>query len=215
MVACMATEPGLRERKKQRTRELIASTARRLFAERGFDAVTVAEVARAADVSEGTVFNYFPTKEDLFFGQMEAFEAELVEAVRTRERGESVLKAFARFVIDRSKRLAADEVAQIVATAARIITASAALQRREREIVAHYTQSLAALIVEESGTHSVEAWVVANALMGVQRALVDHVRSQVLDGHSGPSLAANVRSHGKRAFACLERGLRDYAIKSR
>lgn len=60
----MSTQPGLRERKKRQTRELIAAVAHRLFGERGFDAVTVAEVARAADVSEGTVYNHFPTKED-------------------------------------------------------------------------------------------------------------------------------------------------------
>jgi AcrR family transcriptional regulator len=59
--------PGLRERKKQRTRELIAETARELFVERGFERVTVAEIARSSEVSEKTVFNYFPTKEDLVF----------------------------------------------------------------------------------------------------------------------------------------------------
>lgn len=92
-----ATEPGLRERKKQQTRAAIAVAALRLFTERGFDAVTVAEVARAADVSVGTVFNYFPAKEDLFFGQMEVFEAALVDAVRAR--------AFGQFVLSRSKQL--------------------------------------------------------------------------------------------------------------
>ncbi|TMM00918.1 MAG: helix-turn-helix transcriptional regulator, partial [Actinobacteria bacterium] len=61
----MSQELGLRERKKQRTRELIEATARQLFIERGFEAVPVAEIARAAEVSEATVFNYFPTKEDL------------------------------------------------------------------------------------------------------------------------------------------------------
>ncbi len=64
----MGTQPGLRERKKRQTGALIAGEAHRLFSDRGFDAVTVAEVARAADVSEGTVYNYFPTKEDLFYG---------------------------------------------------------------------------------------------------------------------------------------------------
>src|SRR5919201_762541 len=90
----VSTEPGLRERKKQQRRQLIAETARRLFAERGFDRVTVAEIARAANVSEGTVFNYFPTKEDLFYDRMEVFESALLEAIRERERGESVLSAF-------------------------------------------------------------------------------------------------------------------------
>src|SRR5215211_2325660 len=132
----MSAEPRLRERKKQQTRELIAETASRLFEERGFEGVTVADVARAAEVSEGTVFNYFPTKEDLFYKRMEAFEAELVDAVRNRPPGESVLSAFRRFVLDGSKRLGAEEVAQVIANAARVIDVSPALQARERAVVA-------------------------------------------------------------------------------
>jgi AcrR family transcriptional regulator len=211
----MSTEWGLRERKKRQTRALIAETAQRLFAERGFDAVTVAEVARAADVSEGTVFNYFPTKEDLFYTGMEAFEAELVDAVRGRPPGQSVLAAFRRFVLDRAGRLAAEEIAEVTARAARLIGASPALQGREREIVARATDALAALLAEETGARAgdVEAWAVANALMGVQRALVAHVRAQVLGGRRGPKLAADTRSQGRRAFARLEAGLSDYATR--
>src|SRR5919204_1263521 len=104
-------EPGLRERKKLQTRQRIADVARRLFAERGFDSVTVAEVARAADVSEATVFNYFPTKEDLFYSGMETFEAQLVEAIRARPAGETVLRAFQRFVVENTKRLAESQAA--------------------------------------------------------------------------------------------------------
>src|SRR3954466_7134018 len=92
-------DPGLRERKKQRTRELIADTARRLFAERGFERVTVAEIAREAEVAEATVFNYFPTKEDLFYSRLAAFEDELLEALRRRPAGTSVAAAFAEFLL--------------------------------------------------------------------------------------------------------------------
>ena len=84
----MDADLGLRERKKKQTRHVIAETALRLFNERGFDAVTVAQVAKAADVSEATVFNYFPTKESLFFGQMQSFEEALIQAVRERSGGE-------------------------------------------------------------------------------------------------------------------------------
>jgi AcrR family transcriptional regulator len=211
----MSVEPGLRQRKKERTRQAIAETARTLFAERGFEAVTVAEIARAAEVSEATVFNYFPTKEDLFYGQMEAFEAELVEAVREREPGESVPAAFRRFVLERSERLAAEEVAELIATAGRIITASPALQAREREIVAQYARALGRLIAEETGRSAddVEAQAVANALMGAQRALVDYVREKALAGVRGPGLARDMRSQARRAFDRLERGLADYGTR--
>src|SRR5918995_4231305 len=87
---------GLRELKKQRTREVIAETAFGLFAKRGFDHVTVAEVAEAAGVSVKTVFNYFPTKEDLLFDEVPARKAALVAAVRDRAPGESVLAALRR-----------------------------------------------------------------------------------------------------------------------
>ena len=211
----MGAQPGLRERKKEQTRLAIAETARRLFAERGFDAVTVADVARAADVSQGTVFNYFPTKEDLFYGQMEDFEATLVEAVRGRARGESVLEAFRRVMLESSGRLASEEVADVIAAAARLVAASPALRAREREIVARHTDELAALIADETGAarDEVEPWVVANALMGVQQALRVHVHASVLAGRRGPELAAGVRAQAKRAFARLERGLGGYGVR--
>src|SRR5215203_5038405 len=86
--------PGLRERKKRAAREAIAAAARRLFAERGFDAVTVAEVAAAADVSEKTVFNHFATKEDLAFAGREEGLQQFVAAIAERPPGSSVLDIF-------------------------------------------------------------------------------------------------------------------------
>lgn len=209
----MIAEPGLRERKKQRTRQLISDTAKRLFSEHGFDAVTVAEVAQAADVSPGTVFNYFATKEDLFFAEMQSFEERLIDAVRNRPPGESVLSAFRRVFLSGYGRLANDEAAEMIATAARILRASPTLQAREREIDARSTNALAALLAEEAGraTNTIEAWVVANALMGIHRALVADAHDRILSGQRGRSLASRARTQGRRAFALLERGLRDYA----
>src|SRR5215218_8781243 len=138
----MAT--GLRERKKQQTRELIAETARRLFGERGFERVSVAEIARVADVSEKTVFNYFPTKEDLVYWRLESFEEELLETIRGRAAGESVLAAFGRFV--RAPRGTRERLAALTRT----IVASPSLLAREQQIFQGYTASLAALIAEET-----------------------------------------------------------------
>jgi AcrR family transcriptional regulator len=208
---------SLRERKKEQTRQRIGEAAHQLFVERGFDAVTVADVARAADVSEGTVFNYFPTKEDLFYSQMEAFEEALLDAVRNREAGESVLEAFRKLLVDRGRRLADEDRPDLIATAARVVNESPALQAREREIVDRYTHELAALIAEETGARDgdVVPKVVANALMGTQRELRAYVWARVLDGLRGPELAADVRKQANRAFARLERGLADYAVKRR
>src|SRR5436309_2546734 len=161
----MGTELGLRERKKQRTRELIAETARRLFAERGFERVTVADVARAAEVSDQTVFNYFPTKEDLVYWRLETFEEELLDAVREREPGESVLQAFRRFVLKQRGLLARQdpEAHRRLVELTRMIAESPALLTRERQLFARYTSSLAALTAEETGAarDDIEPWVVA------------------------------------------------------
>ena len=211
----MDADLGLRERKKQQTRQVIAETALRLFNDRGFDAVTVAQVAKAADVSEATVFNYFPTKESLFFGQMQTFEEALIQAVHERRGGESVLAAFRRFIDEGSERLANESVAVAISMAGRIVGASSSLRAREREIVADSTDALALLLAEESGSppDDIEPWVVANALMGAHRAIVSHVRSEVLGGRRGPALAAASRSQIQRVFAILERGLEHYGVK--
>jgi AcrR family transcriptional regulator len=213
----MSQQPGLRERKKQQTRQLIAEEARRLFAERGFDAVTVTDVAAAADVSQATVFNYFPTKEDLFYSGLEAFEEELLSAIRDRAAGESALAAFGRFVLQPRGLLAAgdpDTVEQL-ARITRVITGSSALLAREQQIFAGYTDSLAGLLAEQTGarTDAIEPWVAANALMGVHRALVDYSRRQVAAGTRNPQLARRVRQQGRQALAALEQGLGDYAVK--
>jgi len=212
---------GLRERKKQRTRQLIADTARRLFAERGFDRVTVAEIAREAEVAQATVFNYFPTKEDLFYSRLEAFEEGLLTAVRDRAPGQGVLAAFGAFLLGQGGVLAMntpggdDEATIQVRTVTRVITESPALLARERQVFDHYALALAALIAEETGAEEgdVVPLVVANALLGLHRALIAYVREQALAGAPAARIRAGVRAEAGRAIARLERGLGDVGVR--
>src|SRR4051812_4539419 len=187
-------------------------------ADRGFEGVTVAEVARVADVSEATVFNYFPTKEDLFYSGLEAFEEELLESIGSREPGQSILDAFGRFVLTPRGLLSARDPAAVERMAAitRVIEESPALLAREQRILGGYTVSLAALIAEEidSDPAAVEPWVVANALMGVHRAAIAFSRREVLAGARNPQLARRVRAQTKAALAALGGGLRDYGVRS-
>lgn len=211
----MAVGVGLRERKKQQTRQTIYEAARRLFAERGFDAVTVAEVAAAANVSEVTVFNYFPTKEDLFYGGMQFFEEELLEAVRSRRRGESALVALRRRLLESTDLLRGRERMAAIVKAAETVSASPSLVAREREIAERYTQRLAELLAAETKTDpgDVEPLAVAAALIGAHRALVDHTRRSVLAGLRGAALVEDARLQIRRAFGRLEKGLATYAVR--
>ena len=213
---------GLRERKKEQTRQLIAETARRLFADRGFEQVTVAEVARHAQVAVATVFNYFPTKEDLFFYPLEAFGARLVDAIGSRAVGEPVLVAFRRFLLESGGLIAQVEAGDAQAlerlrTVNRVIAASPALLAREQQAIARNAGALAARLAAETGAsaHDLRPQVVANALVGVQRALLDYTRRRVLADEQPARLAADVRRLGQRAFALLEHGLGDYPAGDR
>src|SRR5215218_3583552 len=90
-----------RARKKARTRTLIRETAQRLFAERGFEGVTIADIAAAADVAVQTVFNHFPTKEDLFFDGHTPWVEGAAEAVRSRPPGTAPLDAPHAHLVER------------------------------------------------------------------------------------------------------------------
>jgi AcrR family transcriptional regulator len=212
----MATsELGLRERKKLQTRQLIAETARALFVERSFEGVTVAEIARTADVSEKTVFNYFPTKEDLVYWRLESFEDELLQAIRDREPGESALRAFGRFMVVPRGMLADGERAEQLAGIARMIETSPALLAREQQVFQRYTATLAEALAEETGADpgDPEPWIAANAMLGIHRAIVSHSRRQVVAGVRNPELVEDVGERVRRALALLEGGLGAYAVK--
>ena len=214
----MTAPLGLRERKKQRTQQVISEAARRLFSERGFERVTVAEIAREAEVSEPTVFNYFPSKEDLVYSGLETFEDQLLTAIRERPAGRTVVAAFGDFVLEPRGLLAVedDTAARELIGVTRMIAASPALLAREQQILARYTDSLARLIAEETGARAGDPrpYVVANALIGVHRALISYVREQLgADAIDRRRLARRVRRHGEEALALLSQGLDEYATK--
>ncbi|MBO0713716.1 MAG: TetR family transcriptional regulator [Acidimicrobiales bacterium] len=214
----MVGSPGLRERKKQKTRLLIAETARNLFAERGFEMVSVAEIARAAEVSEATVFNYFPTKEDLVYQGMEVFAQQLVQAIRERPSGEPVIDAYGRFVLEPRGLLAAEneESARMLVQVSRLITASPALLARERQILARYSEALTELLAEETGAgpSDLRPNVVAASLIELHGALIGFVRRRIVEGSSDTRrLARDLRAEGERALELLRRGFGDYARK--
>jgi AcrR family transcriptional regulator len=209
---------GLRERKKAQTRQLLADTAWRLFAERGFDQVPVAEVAREAQVALATVFNYFPTKEDLFFFRLEDYGERLLAAVGARTVGEPVLVAFRRFLLESDGGLLAQveagdaEALEQLRTTSRVIADSPGLRAREQQALGRYADALARMLAAETGAPAddLQPQVAANALMGVHRALIDYTRRRVLADEAPARLAADVRRLGARAFTLLERGLGDY-----
>jgi AcrR family transcriptional regulator len=199
---------GLRERKKAATRERISAAAIDLFIRRGFDAVTVADVAAAAEVAPQTVFNYFPAKEDLVLWRLEAFEDALLERIAHRTEGESVAAAFRRELLQRKGLL--DEVEtgagdRLVAIS-RMIAETPALQRREDRVFSSRVALLADLLHTE-GIRGIVAPVVANALIGVHRALVAAARERILAGEPPTRIAATTRDEAVRALDLLEAGI--------
>jgi AcrR family transcriptional regulator len=205
----MAT--GLRERKKQKTREDIARAAMRLFAKRGFDNVTVAEVAVAADVSEKTVFNYFPVKEDLVFSGGEARWAELLEQIRERPAGSSVVEPFRRATHKYLDLVATGDVDELTARP-RLVMQSEALRERlfawwEQE-AALLAPAVAAAAGDKQGRVVPE--VVARTLAWTHRTTFRAAFTRLLDGEDQKRVARDLRKQADEAYDLLESGLRSY-----
>jgi AcrR family transcriptional regulator len=194
---------GLRESKKLRTRQEIADRAMQFFAQRGFDHVTVAEVAAAAGVSEKTVYNYFPTKEDLFFDEVPAREAALVAAIRERREGESILAALRGLQVGECPRMCSPGFA----TFARIIEESRALQAKELEVMARFANVLSEAIQTELAVDERDARIAAGLLVSVHWQLFRSARKLALAGKQGPAAVRRLRADLERAYQLLENGL--------
>ncbi|WP_222194848.1 TetR family transcriptional regulator [Modestobacter italicus] len=205
--------PNLREQRRQRTREAIVDAAAELFVERGFDHVSVMEIAQRAGVVEKTVFNHFPVKEGLVFEADPPIRAALLDAVRRRPAGESVAAAAGGFVVAAISQLGSPAAAEGVAEMARVIRGSRTLQVREREILGTLADTLAEQIVLEThaGPDELEPWLAANAVLGLYSALLELARDRVLEGASGPELVEELRTRGRRGLALMQFGLAGYA----
>ncbi|TDD52963.1 TetR/AcrR family transcriptional regulator [Nonomuraea terrae] len=143
---------GLRERKKRLTRQRISETAVRLFVERGFDNVTIAEVAAVAEVSVNTVYNYFPAKEDLVLPPEEASPRRLADIVRERPTGQSaagaVLARLREEVRERERRVG---LSAGFGRVLEMMRAAPTLTARLEELGHQMTEALGAVLAQETG----------------------------------------------------------------
>jgi AcrR family transcriptional regulator len=200
---------GLRERKKRQTRELIAVAAMELFQERGFDSVTVADVARAADVSEKTVFNYFPTKEDLVFARGDDRLAERADAIRMRPPGVPLSTVFRAETTAFLDQLESGETAGLTRMI-RLVRSSPALRDRlllswEREAAV-----LVAAVTEAEEDDDLVAAVVVRSLVWAHRLIFRAAIGRLLEGDDPVEVAQDLRVEAERAYSRLDLGLAGY-----
>ncbi|MFF4011084.1 TetR/AcrR family transcriptional regulator [Streptomyces sp. NPDC001717] len=193
---------GLREIKKQQTRTAIADAALPLFLERGFDQVTVAEVARHAGVSTNTVFNYFPAKEDLFFDRQAEVENHLAALVRDRTPGTCPVEAVRD---DLLSALRQDAPVFGAPSFWQVIEDSPALRAREREIGERIEAALATALASE--TPGDTPLLIAGALAGTHRAALRELRRRVMSGQPPVPARDAVASAALQAFNLLCSGL--------
>ncbi|MBH1934568.1 TetR family transcriptional regulator [Streptomyces sp. AV19] len=213
----MTEEPGLRERKKIQTRRKLWKVALDLFLERGFDKVSVAEIAAAADVSKMTVFNYCGTKEDLVVGPMREHVDDVARAVRERAPGESVVAAVRRQFLDALDAFDASvgmNDREFVLRVRRLIVETPSLLARAREVLHLGEENLATVLVAEAAPGEEPlARVVAAQLMAVRSGLVVHNHGRLLAGERAVDVAAEAKALAERAFDTAESGLREYGVK--
>ena len=204
--------PGLREQRKQETRQAISNIATQMFVDRGFDEVTIAEVADAAGVAKMTVTNYFPRKEDLVLDRAEAIERHLADVIAARAPGESMLAAIRRDYAEAVAR--ADVTLGLSSPAfAAMILGSPVLAGRVREMLDRREQLLGDAIAAETGTDGPEQRLVAVLLASVHRVLAAEATRRSLEGQPRGQICAVLADAATRAFDLLEPSLGRYGIR--
>lgn len=194
---------GLRERKKEQTQRRIAEVALRLFAERGFDAVTVNEIAEAAEVAKVTLFKYFPTKESLVLRGVG--QEDLAGIVAARPPGQSPLEAlrehYRRFATEPAEVVDRDTL--IVQM--RVIFASPTLSSGANDLLHGQRLALARVLAEERDelTATLMAAQITASVLTLQERFFRHLVSGASMDEAGRRLCGDV----EHAFDLLEHGL--------
>jgi AcrR family transcriptional regulator len=203
---------GLRESNKARTRLSISDVATRLFVERGFENVTVAEIAEAAQVSVKTVFNYFSSKEELFFDRADDVRDVLLDTVRGRPTGTGVLEALRAVVADRLvpfdptgwRSLRDPDRYEQFRSFVAAEHAAPALRARRLVIAEQWTDAFAELFEAELGSAR-DARVLAALVIGVMGARERELSAAMLERASPRTVERRVRAVVDEGFARLER----------
>ncbi|MFF3330239.1 TetR/AcrR family transcriptional regulator [Streptomyces sp. NPDC002888] len=199
------SEIGLRERKRQRMYQAVSDIAVRLFLEKGFDAVSVAEVAAAAEISKPTLFRYFPAKEDLVLHRIADHEREAARVVTQEGEGTSPLRALRRHFVDgldrRDPVTGLNDHPQVLAFHT-LLYGTPSLAAR---VYAYQERSEAALAEALGG--DLAARLAAGQIIAVQRVLALDNWRRIADGERLADVAADAVAAAERAFGLLEKGL--------
>jgi AcrR family transcriptional regulator len=211
---------GLRERKKRLMRQLLSDTATRMFLERGFDAVRVAEVAEACGVSEKTVFNYFPTKESLVLDRLET----TVASLRTGLSDPAVSPVQAALaILDRELAgltawLAGQDdpgqAAQAMRRFGDLIRVTPSLRAYQSDMMSQFVSVAAEILAMRAGMSATdpEPQIAARALLGLWHVQAESLR-QHLDGSTAPGrIHELVNADVRRAARLIDTGLRSFAL---
>ena len=208
-------EPGLRERKKRQTRQLLTDTATELFLERGFDAVRVAEIAAVCGVSEKTVFNYFPTKEALILDHPDTAMAALRTALADPERAPvdavvailaGELTALLTWLDGQDDPVAATARFQRFRT---LIDNTPALRAHQRDQQEQLVTVAATALAARSGAgpDDPEPRIAATALVGLWPVQFASLRRHLDGVRTSAQVRRAVTADVRRAARLLERGL--------
>ncbi|MFI9360848.1 TetR/AcrR family transcriptional regulator [Kitasatospora sp. NPDC053057] len=204
---------GLRERKKERTRQAISEAAIALFLEHGFDQVSVADVAAAAEVSKPTLFSYFASKEELVVHRFADHQEQAADVVRGRADGETVLDALRRDFLDglarRDPVTGLNDHPQVLAFTA-LVHGTPSLAARVGAYVARAEQSLAEALREApdlAPPRELTAQLLAAQVTATQRVLALHNWRRLHDdGRTADDLHPEAAADAERAFELLARG---------